>query len=305
MTPLSVQFVPIKIDVATDAYKDWSSLFPHEGGKAIPVVYIIRADGEKQYAKTGGLGTAALTDLLNSNLATAGTILNQSQVEQLVGVQEKLARSIKRKKWAAAIDLINSVNTIEMAGIETSFAQPAVVFQGLFEQLSQAIEAKASEITEPVMESSLTPSQKIDIALQFGKLEFEVQNSSHVDAWLEPSREIISTDDELVAWVDLVKKIFAFQVTKDESGRAMVERIATEQRGNKIGKLAAKLVGTPGAPRHVMRTWVSANGQFQLTARYHSQTANRVKLIKTNGDEIEVEISKLCQADIQYLMQQK
>ena len=106
MTPLSVQFVPIKIDVATDAYKDWSSLFPHEGGKAIPVVYIIRADGEKQYAKTGGLGTAALTDLLNSNLATAGTILNQSQVEQLVGVQEKLARSIKRKKWAAAIDLI-------------------------------------------------------------------------------------------------------------------------------------------------------------------------------------------------------
>ena len=305
MTPLSAQFVPIKIDVATDAYKDWSSLFPHEGGKAIPVVYIIRADGEKQYAKTGALGPAALTNLLNSNLETAGTILNQSQVEQLVGVQEKLARSIKRKKWATAIDLINSVNTIEWTDIESSFAQPAVVFQGLVEQLSQAIQSKASAITEPVRASSLNPSQKIDVALRYAKLDFTIRRSAQAEGWLAPSRKIIATDDELVAWVDLVGKILAFEETKDEPGRALVERIASEQRDNKIGKLAAKLVGTPGTSRRAMRTWVSANGNFRLKARFQSQKGNRVMLLKTNGEEIEVEISKLCQADIQYLMQLK
>ena len=297
--------MPIKIDVATDAYKDWSRLFPHEGGKAIPVVYIIRADGEKQYAQTGALGAAALANLLNTNLATAGTILNQSQVEQLVSIQEKLARSIQRKKWATAIDCINRVNTIEWAGIETSFAQPAVVFQGLVERLSQAIQSKASAITEPVKDSSLNPSQKIDVALQYAKLDFEIRNSAQAEGWLAASRKLIATDDELVAWVDLVGKILAFQETKDEPGRALVERIASEQRDNKIGKLAAKLVGTPGTARRAMRTWVSANGNFQLKARFQSQKGNRVTLLKNNGDAIQVEISKLCQADIQYLQQQK
>ncbi len=305
MTPLSAQFVPIKIDVASDAYNDWSSLFPHEGGKGIPVVYIIRADGKKQYAQTGALGTAALTRLLNSNLATAGTILNQAQVEQLVGIQEKLARSIKRKKWADAIDLVNSVTTIEWSGIETSLAQPAVVMQGLVEQLSQGVQSEATTITDSVMGPSFDLSQKIDVALQFGKLEFEVQGSSQVDTWLAPSRNIIAMDAELAKRVDWVQKILAYKTTREASQRAVVERIAQEQRGNKIGKLAAKLVGTPGQPRRNRRTWVSANGNFKLVARYHSQTADRVKLIRTNGEKIDVEISKLCEADIQYLRQQK
>ena len=197
------------------------------------------------------------------------------------------------------------MNTIEWAGIETSFAQPAVVFQGLVERLSQAIQSKASAITEPVKDSSLNPSQKIDVALQYAKLDFEIRNSAQAEGWLAASRKLIATDDELVAWVDLVGKILAFQETKDEPGRALVERIASEQRDNKIGKLAAKLVGTPGTARRAMRTWVSANGNFQLKARFQSQKGNRVTLLKNNGDAIQVEISKLCQADIQYLQQQK
>ena len=67
LKPLVAQFVPIKIDVASDDYKIWRRDHKPEKG-AIPQMYIIRADGEELYNKVGGLPADQLQQVLSSAL---------------------------------------------------------------------------------------------------------------------------------------------------------------------------------------------------------------------------------------------
>ena len=72
-------FIPLKIDSNSDAWQEWAKTYTHEGN-SIPIVYVIRADGEMLYGKSGSLPGEELYQLLNSSLNSAGIQLSEQQL---------------------------------------------------------------------------------------------------------------------------------------------------------------------------------------------------------------------------------
>lgn len=87
LKPLLKNFVPLKMDVGNrEVFKAWTDKFPIEtsnGSFGIPVVFIIRADGEPIYVRSGNPAGKLLPQLLRDGIKKSGTILTSSKLEKL------------------------------------------------------------------------------------------------------------------------------------------------------------------------------------------------------------------------------
>ena len=57
----------------------------------------------------------------------------------------------------------------------------------------------------------------------------------------------------------------------------------------------------PSRQQHEMRTWSDSSGKFTVQAKFYSASSGKVKLITADERKIEVDVSKLCDADRVYL----
>jgi hypothetical protein len=71
---LSAQFVSIKINTEDDAWATWLAKYPHEG-EDTPIVYIIRADGEKLYGVAAEISGEDLPKLLMTPVPVTNTLM--------------------------------------------------------------------------------------------------------------------------------------------------------------------------------------------------------------------------------------
>ena len=81
LRPLLARYVPLNlVDAEADHKGEWLQRYRPEGN-AIPFVFVVRADGEKLYAKSGA--PEALPQFLAEHLKQAGTVLSDAEVTRL------------------------------------------------------------------------------------------------------------------------------------------------------------------------------------------------------------------------------
>jgi hypothetical protein len=146
LRPLLAEFVPLHLDVDEPAWQEWARQFPAEGN-TLPFLYVIRADGEKLYAKGGAPQGAELPQMLGGMRQQSGTELSAKQAEKLQAALTTANEAI------SAGDTAKAVATIVPAAVRGSFAQPAVeatrLLETLTEQGKQAITEAESKLASP------------------------------------------------------------------------------------------------------------------------------------------------------------
>ncbi len=129
------QFVPIKLDVASDDYRTWNREHPSEGN-GIPKVYIVRADGETLYAKPGGLSVEQLGQLLSTALVDGGRVLSAKEAAALIAIHQEMTALREQGKVADAIRTLRKLRKFGKPGEFGSYATPAVNLETLVNELS-------------------------------------------------------------------------------------------------------------------------------------------------------------------------
>ena len=129
------QFVPIKLDVASDEYREWSREHPSEGN-GIPKVYIVRADGETLYAKSGSLSEIELGQLLSTSLAAGGRILNEKEAALLIEVNDEMTSLREQGKVAESIKLLRKLRKFGSPDKIGSYASPVKAISLQLESLT-------------------------------------------------------------------------------------------------------------------------------------------------------------------------
>ena len=146
---LTVQFVPLKVATNGEPWKKWSSRYRHEGD-GIPIIYIIRADGEKLYGQSGALPSDQLPRLMMTALESAGRVLNERQVADLTEIVKKSKQALADERHEDAVrELLRSAK-IGSVGSIGSYAKVAIESDELVrqctEQARQIVSASESDL---------------------------------------------------------------------------------------------------------------------------------------------------------------
>lgn len=115
-------FIPLKIETAGKEWGQWSKKYPHDGS-GIPIVFVIRADGEKLYGKSGSLPGNQLYQLLDSSLNNAGLQLSEKQLMSVEQTVAKVESSIKAEEPLMAVKELMRLSKIGVPGQIGSHAE--------------------------------------------------------------------------------------------------------------------------------------------------------------------------------------
>ena len=120
-----VQFVPLKVDTVGEAWQKWAGKYKHEGD-GIPIIYVIRGDGQMMYGKTGSMAGPALRQFMAAQIAQAGRILSDKEATALTEALEGAKKALDQGDTAAALEAIGAVKRIGPPGKIGSYAKAAV-----------------------------------------------------------------------------------------------------------------------------------------------------------------------------------
>lgn len=149
LRPLLAQFVPLVLNTDTEEWQTWSSRYEAEG-ESIPMVFVVRADGEKLFGKSGAFEGLALNELLKECLTRAGKTWSDAELKKLVHDLEKARQAQVVGDLAAAVALL--VRHAD-SGSHAEPARQVDELLGQFDSEARARMAKADrELEDPEKE---------------------------------------------------------------------------------------------------------------------------------------------------------
>lgn len=136
LQPLIAKYVPLYVAADNaNTYTKWVGYGYQTEERAIPKLFIIRADGEQIYGKAGAPQGRQLNLLLLASLKQAGRQLSERQLVQLQENLEKAQAAYEAKDYEEA------VNLLAQAAGSGSYARPAVEANEMVTKLTE--EAKS------------------------------------------------------------------------------------------------------------------------------------------------------------------
>lgn len=141
------QFVPIKLDVASPEFREWERAHPSEG-RSIPIIYVVRADGETLYAKSGSLQGDALPELLVRALDSSGRVLTEAEVNKISTVTADFKERQENDDISGAIKSLNKLKRIGIPGAINSYASSASELNQLVNELAQGYKTQLAELDQ-------------------------------------------------------------------------------------------------------------------------------------------------------------
>lgn len=143
LRPIVAQFVPLEIDSSAPEWSTWSRKFPSEGG-SIPKVFIVRADGELLYGKSGT--PDELGPFLVGYRKQAGAALTARQAKDLPAALEKARKAQTEGDMTAAMREIGKFAAVNSyAGVVVEGKELATkMLEEAKEELKKAEEQIAS-----------------------------------------------------------------------------------------------------------------------------------------------------------------
>jgi len=169
LAPYAAQFVPVKLDIGSPAYRKWRKDLKMTGKvRTYPYVFIVRSDGETLFGNGGLTSKTPLIPLMESALQTSGQSISAREAETLSTSAERFVSMSGSGDIAGAIKAINRANRIGVPGEIPSFAESAIKLNKLVKEVATEVLADLEEL-ESKIESSST-AERLDAVLASMKL---------------------------------------------------------------------------------------------------------------------------------------
>ena len=144
-------FIPLKIETNGSEWGKWVSRYQHEGN-SIPIVFVVRADGQQLYGKSGSLPGPELPMMIEQVLAQAGKIYSEQQLEILQSSLEKAKQNLAAGDTGGAVRELTKIGKLGTPGSLGSYAQAAVEADSfakkLIEEAQTALKAANDQLTQ-------------------------------------------------------------------------------------------------------------------------------------------------------------
>lgn len=302
------QFVPLKIDTDGDNWQAWSRKYRHEGS-AIPILYIVRANGELAYGKSGSKQGDELPLFLSEQLATAGRIFNDAQLVALKAAVTEANKAFAEGDVATAVRRLDGLKKLGELGKFGSYATVALEADSLYAKLVEQGQAALKAAQEQLAGNDKFAGVLGIISANriYGKL-------SELRKELVSAERDLSKDAELkeqVKQAEVIDRALALLSQKNGKKSAMsaLETVVTRFPNSPAAELAkAKLTELGAAapagvdgPVAELRTWSDTTGKFQIEATLVSVADGKVQLKKKSGEIVAVPIDKLSKEDQEFL----
>jgi hypothetical protein len=326
IAPLVMQFVPLKVETDGEHWGEWASKYSHEGN-GIPILFVIRADGEKLYGKSGAKNGNELPLFLAEHLKSAGRIFNDEQLATIKSAVSESNKALAEGDSWTAVKRIQGLSKLGTPGKLASFATPAVEADALYAKLVE--EGKAALVAA---QEKLSGNDKLEGVLG-------VLSANRVYGTLaELKKDLVSAEREIsknktlaetLRQAEAIDRALAMAGTKTtrKSAPAALELVMTRFPGTPAAELAkvklAELEGTAPAvgadadkpvtttdtPLEAgagsFRIWKDASGAFEVEAELVKVAGGKVELKKKDGQTLTVPVDRLSQEDQKLLAERK
>ena len=309
--PLVAQFVPLKIETdGGDKWGEWSSKYSHEGS-GIPIIFVIRADGQKMYGKSGS--PDELPRFLASQLVSAGKIYSAAQLTQVQAAVDDAKKALAGGDSFTAVKRLDSLKKLGPTGKLGSYAGPAVEADKLVAQLMDEGKAALAAAQEQlqgneklagalgVLSANRVYGVLPDLKKDFGAAERELRKDGSLN--------------EVVTQAEAIDKALAMVSTKAGKPAAVeaLGRVATRFPDTPAAELAKEKIDAlsgdaaseaiaAAPPESKFRIWTDVTGTYQVEAELVDATDAEVRLrLKKDGKIVPVPLEKLSEKDREFL----
>ena len=237
LQPLLTQFVSIHIDTTREEWQKWEQRFPSKS-EGIPIVYVVRADGESLYAKSGSLPGPALPQVLNETLSKAG---KQFGDQQLKKISDGVAKATKAYEQGNVADAVLAVARFAGSG---SYAEAAVAADALVEKLGDEAKQRIEQADKKLQQESTALAGAIEL-VAVGRLYKKL--SGITKAVKETSAKYTATSRERFAQATLIDQAKAYEEQRQPAKAAAVYgQVIEKYAGSEAAELAQQQVDAIG-----------------------------------------------------------
>ncbi len=298
-------FIPLKIETQGEEWGKWSSQYRHEGN-AIPILFVVRADGQQLFGKSGSLPGPELLVMIEQVLSQAGTVYSDQQLQTLKTSLDKSQELLGAGDTAGAVREFSKVSKLGTLGQLGSYAQAAIqadtFAKKLLEQgrtaLTEAKDKLGQEATRWEGALALAEAKRVYSTLPPLKPELvAAANAARADP---AARDMLRLAEQLDEAHDQLQK-----PAGQRRAVTALNRIIAEHPGTPAAKLAAdwlqaeNLAATPPAAK-TFRTWTSDRGttlEAALIDFGYGDPATKqdpyVILEKRDGQQVTVPLARL------------
>ncbi|NLF70254.1 MAG: hypothetical protein GX575_14540 [Candidatus Anammoximicrobium sp.] len=299
-------FIPLKIETNGPEWGKWASQYQHEGN-AIPIVFVVRADGQQLFGKSGSMPGPELPLMIEQVLGQAGTIYSDAQLQILNSSLGKAKELFAAGDTAGTVRELSKVGKLGALGGLGSYAQAAIeaddLAKKLVEQGGAALKAAndqlAQETTRLEGALALSEAKRIYGALPPLRNDFAAAASA---ARKDPHiRELLRLAEQLDEAREQLKK-----PAGQRRALTVLNRLISEHPGTPAAKLAAdwlraqNLTAPTVEPAKTLHVWTSDQGttlEAALVDFGYGQPETKkepyVILEKRDGQRVQVPLDRL------------
>ena len=306
-------FIPLKIETRGEDWQKWASKYRHEGN-GIPIVFVVRADGEQLFGKSGSLPGPALPLMLQQVLSQSGTIYNDRQLAVLASSVDKAQQALDAEREAEAVTALTQLSQLGTLGNLGSYAAAAVQADSLVQDLI----GRARERLAPVQQQLADASSRLEGALALLELRRVYRPLPEVREELDEAFTAARSNPEWRETMDVAELLDqARQWIDKPSGQrratTILNRILAEHAGTPAAELAAKWLlenypdqlsadpemdDTRSVPAQELPVWKSTSGHAVRAAlvsyRFDPATQKAFVTLKpATGEPVEVDFAQL------------
>ncbi len=307
LKPLVAQFVPIKIDVKSDEYRDWSR--EHKPSRnAIPQMFIVQADGEELFNQVGGLPAETLEKVLTGALSKSGVTLSDVESEQVQKAVAVATKQIENEDLFAAMKTVMSVPGSTDDSIRC-FAEPVIQLRELVAQLTESSNARISAVMEKAKSRwPDKPSEQVAVAEEFVQLVDGIKKFKPTEAARKKLESVVRKNLELKRMVRDLRSVKSLIKSKASSRELRLQELAARYPDTPIDKQVAEVLESEGIKTNwrrlsvsEFRKWQSKNGNYSIDAMALIVSDDEVRLENKNGQMVTVEVTNLSDSDQAWL----
>lgn len=315
--------MPLKVETSGEQWSKWASKYPPEG-RSIPIVYVIRADGEKLYGKSGALPGEQLPQMLTVAVQQSGRSFNNLEFPLLATSVDKAKRALEANDKAAAIRALAGLRKLGKLG-EISTASHSVVAKEADRLVNEIIESGSAEIEQ-------AKSKLADPATAFGGILVLVEARRLYPALPEllttvrPALRDVERDparDALVNQAEAIDRARSHATQKSTTSKKKAitayELVITRYPGTEADKLAREELAELNPDSEVLssaggempepppaggggyRVWADSTGEHKIEAILVEMKKGWVQLRKRDGQLIALPVANLSEEDQTFL----
>ena len=109
------QYVPLKVETEGEDWQTWSKKYRATGNE-IPLVFVIRADGEQLYGQSGAITGEALPEFMKRYLKEAGRVFPLPSARKLQTMVKTAKEHYEQGDVVAAVRTIKPITKIGKLG---------------------------------------------------------------------------------------------------------------------------------------------------------------------------------------------